>query len=235
MRAARTDHRYRTAPGPRCSPSLPPTVAPGRWRARRTGRAGGRPRGPDRPAVGDAVAVHRLHRPRGARTPHRGRQPQPARWLAGVIRCRFDFDRQVAMRLAEQLGATPADTLARFRHVITSTTKPPLPVVAMLGEAIVHGEDIRRPLGIRRDYPITTLTRMAELLPGLRPRRPRQGTRHRPAARGHRRPFHRWLRATRVRHHPGPDHGHDRPRHYCDELDGEGVAILRNRSAPAQP
>ncbi|MET9352891.1 maleylpyruvate isomerase N-terminal domain-containing protein [Streptomyces sp. NPDC006617] len=29
------------------------------------------------------------------------------RWLAGVIRCRFDFDRRVAMRLAEQLGATP--------------------------------------------------------------------------------------------------------------------------------
>ncbi|MFF5969562.1 hypothetical protein ACFY64_38875 [Streptomyces collinus] len=24
------------------------------------------------------------------------------RWLAGVIRCRFDFDKQVAMRLAEQ-------------------------------------------------------------------------------------------------------------------------------------
>ena len=27
------------------------------------------------------------------------------RWMAGVIRCRFDFDKQVAMRLAEQLGA----------------------------------------------------------------------------------------------------------------------------------
>jgi uncharacterized protein (TIGR03083 family) len=25
----------------------------------------------------------------------------PFRWLAGVIRCRFDFDRQVAMRLGE--------------------------------------------------------------------------------------------------------------------------------------
>ena len=86
----------------------------------------------------------------------------PLRWMAGVIRCRFDFDRQVAMRLAEQLGATPAETLARFRHVASSTTKPPLPVVALLGEAIVHGEDIRGPLGIRHAYPITTLTRTAE-------------------------------------------------------------------------
>lgn len=88
------------------------------------------------------------------------------RWLAGVIRCRFDFDKQVAMRLAEQLGATPAETLARFRAVVTSTTKPPLPVPAMLGESIVHGEDIRRPLGIRRDHPIGTLTRVAEYYQG---------------------------------------------------------------------
>ncbi|WP_409185369.1 maleylpyruvate isomerase family mycothiol-dependent enzyme [Amycolatopsis sp. VS8301801F10] len=85
----------------------------------------------------------------------------PARWMAGVLRCRFDFDRQVAMRLAEQLGDSPADTLARFRRVVTSTTKPPLPVVAMLGETVVHGEDIRRPLGIRREYPIGTLTAVA--------------------------------------------------------------------------
>ncbi|WP_127358737.1 maleylpyruvate isomerase mycothiol-dependent enzyme family protein, partial [Actinacidiphila soli] len=90
----------------------------------------------------------------------------PVRWLAGVIRCRFDFDKQVAMRLAEQMGATPAETLERFRRVVTSTTKPPLPTVAMLGESIVHGEDIRRPLGIRHDYPIETVTQVAEYYQG---------------------------------------------------------------------
>ncbi len=88
------------------------------------------------------------------------------RWLAGVIRCRFDFDKQVAMRLAEQLGATPAETLGRFRSVVTSTTKPPLPTLAMLGESIVHAEDIRLPLGIRHDYPIETLTLVAEYYQG---------------------------------------------------------------------
>ncbi|WP_207620908.1 maleylpyruvate isomerase family mycothiol-dependent enzyme [Streptosporangium minutum] len=86
----------------------------------------------------------------------------PMNWLAGVIRARFDFDRQVAERLATRLGATPQETLAAFRAVVASRTKPPLPVVAMLGEAIVHGEDIRRPLGIRRAYPIETLTLLAE-------------------------------------------------------------------------
>ncbi|PZG07078.1 hypothetical protein C1I95_31600 [Micromonospora craterilacus] len=86
----------------------------------------------------------------------------PVRWMLGVIRCRFDFDRQVAMRLAEQMGRDPDETLDRFRRVITSTTKPPLPVLAMLGEQIVHGEDIRRPLGIRHPYPIEAVTLVAE-------------------------------------------------------------------------
>ncbi|MFV2100938.1 maleylpyruvate isomerase family mycothiol-dependent enzyme [Micromonospora sp. LOL_024] len=90
----------------------------------------------------------------------------PARWMLGVLRCRFDFDRQVAMRLAEQLGVSPEETLDRFRRVIASTTKPPLPVLAMLGEQIVHGEDIRRPLGIRRPYPIGTVTRVAGYFAG---------------------------------------------------------------------
>lgn len=87
-------------------------------------------------------------------------------WLAGVVRCRFDFDRQVAVRLAERLGATPDETLERFRHTVASTTKPPLPAVAMLGETIVHGEDIRRPLGIRRDHPAGVVTAVAEYYRG---------------------------------------------------------------------
>ena len=95
-----------------------------------------------------------------------GASLNPVRWLAGVIRCRFDFDKQVAMRLAEQLGATPAETIGRFRSVLTSTTKPPLPTLAMLGETIVHAQDIRLPLGIRRDFPVEALTRVAEYYQG---------------------------------------------------------------------
>ncbi|MEV0195646.1 hypothetical protein [Nonomuraea sp. NPDC050691] len=68
--------------------------------------------------------------------------------------------------MAEQLGATPAETLTRFRRVITSATKPPLSVMAMLGETVVHEEDIRRPLGIRCDYPIEMLTRLADYYQG---------------------------------------------------------------------
>jgi uncharacterized protein (TIGR03083 family) len=161
-----------------------------------------------------------------------GASLNPVRWLAGVIRCRFDFDKQVAMRLAEQMGTTPADTLARFRQVITSTTKPPVPAVAMLGENIVHSEDIRRPLGIHRDYPITTLTTVADYYQGSDLVVPAKGR----------------IRGLRLTATDGPFATGSGPvvsgttvalimamtgrTPYCAELDGDGVAILRDRNAP---
>jgi hypothetical protein len=113
--------------------------------------------------------------------------------------------------------------------VINSTTKPPLPVVAMLGETVVHSQDIRRPLGIAHDYPVTTVTAVAEYYHGSdMPVLTR--TRVRGLA----------LSAT-----DGPFAAGTGPRvngttlalimamagraSYCDELDGEGVATLRER------
>ncbi|GGF03270.1 maleylpyruvate isomerase family mycothiol-dependent enzyme [Mycetocola zhadangensis] len=74
-------------------------------------------------------------------------------WFLGVLRARFDFDQQVVDRLQEQLGSSPSETLNRFRRTVGSRTSPPLPAIALLGEMVVHGEDIRRPLGLVRDYP----------------------------------------------------------------------------------
>lgn len=91
------------------------------------------------------------------------------RWMAGVIRCRFDFEKQVAMRLAEHVGESPADTLADFRRYITSTTSPlglRGSTLGGLSETIVHAQDIRRPLGICRDYPIEVATQVAEFWSG---------------------------------------------------------------------
>ncbi|MGS2805098.1 maleylpyruvate isomerase family mycothiol-dependent enzyme [Nocardia sp. MW-W600-9] len=70
------------------------------------------------------------------------------RWLASVLGARFDFDLHNARRLAEHRGATPAETLARFRAVGTSTTAASGHTAAWLGEVVVHGQDIRRPLGL---------------------------------------------------------------------------------------
>ena len=40
----------------------------------------------------------------------------PLRWFASVIGARFDFDLHNDRRLAEHRGATPAETLERFRQ-----------------------------------------------------------------------------------------------------------------------
>lgn len=95
-----------------------------------------------------------------------GASDNPVVWFVGVLRNRFDFDANVAQRLAKRLGGAPSDTLQQFRAVRTSKTKAPIPVVAMLGEAVVHGEDIRRPLGIRREYPVDVVVRLAEFYSG---------------------------------------------------------------------
>ncbi|WP_371789324.1 maleylpyruvate isomerase family mycothiol-dependent enzyme [Streptomyces albidoflavus] len=151
------------------------------------------------------------------------------RWMAGVIRCRFDFDRQVAVRLAEHLGTTPAETLERFRSVVASTTKPPLPVVALLGETLVHGEDIRRPLGLRRDHPVEVVTRVAAYY---------QGSDQVVVARSR-------VAGLRLVADDGPFTSGTGPlvsgstlalvmamtgrTACCDDLDGEGVELLRSR------
>jgi len=158
-----------------------------------------------------------------------GASLNPVRWLAGVVRCRFDFDKMNAMRLAEQLGASPTETLARFRSVLTSTTNAPVPTAAVLGEAIVHGEDIRRPLGLHRDYPIATLTQLANYYQGSDLVVPAKGR----------------IVGLRLQARDGSFGAGSGPlvsgstlalimamtgrESYCDELDGDGVAILRAR------
>jgi uncharacterized protein (TIGR03083 family) len=83
------------------------------------------------------------------------------RWLASIAGARFDADLHNQRRMAEHRGATPAETLARFRSVITSTTAPSGHTAAWLGEVIVHGQDIRRPLGLPRTPPVDTVTEVA--------------------------------------------------------------------------
>ncbi len=70
------------------------------------------------------------------------------RWIRSMIGARFDADLHNERRLREQLGAGPADTLERFRAAVTNTTAPSGHTPAWLGEIVVHGGDIRYPLGL---------------------------------------------------------------------------------------
>ncbi|MFF0497184.1 maleylpyruvate isomerase family mycothiol-dependent enzyme [Nocardia aobensis] len=84
------------------------------------------------------------------------------RWLVSVVGARFDFDEHNARRLAEHRGRTPAETLDRFRGIVTSTTAPFGHTAAWLGEVIVHAQDIRRPVGILREPSVEAATEVAK-------------------------------------------------------------------------
>ncbi|WP_329042376.1 maleylpyruvate isomerase family mycothiol-dependent enzyme [Streptomyces sp. NBC_00178] len=74
-------------------------------------------------------------------------------FVVALARARFDFDRQNALGVERERGETPQETLRRLRGAAPRTSTPPAPLVSRLVEEIVHGEDIRRPLGLTRAYP----------------------------------------------------------------------------------
>ncbi|MGQ1838284.1 maleylpyruvate isomerase family mycothiol-dependent enzyme [Kocuria turfanensis] len=74
-------------------------------------------------------------------------------FLCRLAAAGFDFDRCNARGIARERRADPRATLAAFRAVSGRTTSAPAPPATRLVEAFVHGEDIRRPLGIHRAYP----------------------------------------------------------------------------------
>ncbi|WP_433271448.1 maleylpyruvate isomerase family mycothiol-dependent enzyme [Actinosynnema sp. CS-041913] len=84
-------------------------------------------------------------------------------FVAGFVRARFDFHRQNARGVERERGAAPRETLERLRQVATRTSTPPAHLDSRLVEEVVHGEDIRRPLGLARTYPPEVVVRSLRL------------------------------------------------------------------------
>ena len=84
-------------------------------------------------------------------------------FLVALARARFDFDRQNASGVQRHRGASPQETLQRLRHVAPRRSTPPAPLDSRLVEEVVHGEDIRRPLGLTRSYPPEAVVRALRL------------------------------------------------------------------------
>lgn len=84
-------------------------------------------------------------------------------FVLDLARARFDFDRQNARGVRRERCATPQETLERLRQVASRTSTPPAPLASRLVEEIVHGEDIRRPLGLTRNYPRDAVARALRL------------------------------------------------------------------------
>lgn len=82
-------------------------------------------------------------------------------WLRSIVLSGFRPAVHNERRLRKHLGEDLAQTLARFRAVMTSTVAPSKDLAAYLGEVLVHGEDIRRPLGIGGTVDIDAATQVA--------------------------------------------------------------------------
>jgi uncharacterized protein (TIGR03083 family) len=86
----------------------------------------------------------------------------PPKFFAKFAGAGFNFNKMAARDVSQETAHGPAATLADFRSLRSATNHPPGPVEAMLGEAIIHSEDIRRSLGITRKYPEDAVVRVAE-------------------------------------------------------------------------
>jgi uncharacterized protein (TIGR03083 family) len=151
------------------------------------------------------------------------------RWLRSIVGAGLRPAVHNDRRLREHLGATPAETLDRFRAVIDSTTAPSADTAAYLGEVIVHGQDIRRPLGIDAEADPESLTHVARFF----------------AQRDFTVPSKSMVRGLRLRATDGAfDHGAGATiagptlalvmamagrSAYLDQLDGPGREIIRQR------
>jgi uncharacterized protein (TIGR03083 family) len=71
-----------------------------------------------------------------------------------------------AKDIATERGASGAETLSHFVGVIASRKKPPGPKDTILGETIIHAEDIRLALGIQRNYPTDAVVEVADFYKG---------------------------------------------------------------------
>jgi uncharacterized protein (TIGR03083 family) len=83
----------------------------------------------------------------------------PPRFVTRFAGAGFNFDRFAARQVAIEGAGGPAETMSAFRAAEPRETAPPGPKETWLGEAFVHGEDIRRPLGITRAYPLPEVAR----------------------------------------------------------------------------
>jgi hypothetical protein len=90
----------------------------------------------------------------------------PPTFFIKILASGFSFAKMQAKDIASETGDSPADTLARFEGVVMSVKHPPGPTDTMLGETIIHAEDIRRPLGIHHDYAPDAVVQVADFFKG---------------------------------------------------------------------
>ncbi|OMC55755.1 hypothetical protein A5747_11520 [Mycobacterium sp. IS-836] len=90
----------------------------------------------------------------------------PATFFLNMAKAGFSFDKFANAQIAKHRGPDPAATLSEFRDLQNSTSAPPGPKTSWLGEVVVHGEDLRRPLGIAHAYPPDAVREVIDFFKG---------------------------------------------------------------------
>jgi uncharacterized protein (TIGR03083 family) len=86
----------------------------------------------------------------------------PPKFVGRMAASGFSFQKMTAKDIAANRGDSPAAELKHLRAARDRTTAPPGPKVTWLGETIVHAEDARRPLGLKRDYPMDAVVAVGD-------------------------------------------------------------------------
>ena len=86
----------------------------------------------------------------------------PPKFVGKFVASGFQFDKMVAKDVARETAGTSAQTLAELTAHAGDTVAPPGPVDSWIAEIVVHGADIRRPLGIAYSPPVATTRRVAD-------------------------------------------------------------------------
>lgn len=73
----------------------------------------------------------------------------------------FRFNAMNEIGVKAELGSTPAETLAGYRAQLDRTTYPPGGAEMLVGDMVIHSQDIRRPLGIAHTFRPEALILMA--------------------------------------------------------------------------
>jgi uncharacterized protein (TIGR03083 family) len=90
----------------------------------------------------------------------------PPQFLTKFAASGFRFPVYADKEVARYYHPTPSETLELFRAAAHRTTAPPGPKATWVGEAVVHSEDIRGPLGISHEYQPAALRAAADFYTG---------------------------------------------------------------------
>jgi uncharacterized protein (TIGR03083 family) len=82
-----------------------------------------------------------------------GAEQTPAAFATALAASGFRFNTMIDRAAHRLARLEPAEIINRLRARTSTTNHPPAPVMAMLGEVVVHSADLRQPLGLPATTP----------------------------------------------------------------------------------